>query len=389
VPARLQLAGQRFGRLVVLSDAGNDGHGQSRWRCLCDCGREAIVKAAYLRTGDTRSCGCAHLDRAAALNRGKKLGPSGHRADLSGLRFGRWTVLGYHHTTADGKGAWLCRCDCGTKRPVVGRDVRSGKSRSCGCLNIEETGRRSRTHGLSKTREYRIWGAMISRCYNPNVPHYGCYGGRGIRVCRRWRESFEAFLADVGACPAGMSIEREDVNGDYCPQNCRWATRLQQSQNRRNNIMLTLDGNTHCLAEWGRRLGLGKSALYSRLRKVLTESARSGDRTAYASFVRYVATAPGLSCYWCGRTVPIGKRHVDHIIPIVKGGADDVGNVCCSCESCNHRKWATMPEDFAGQYELFTVLRPSDGLPSAPARSLLGPCRRRRGRQGPAALPRP
>ena len=118
---------------------------------------------------------------------------------------------------------------------------------------------------MSKTRIYGVWSAMMRRCYNPNVKGFSDYGGRGIGVAERWR-TFEPFFADMGIPDPGMTLERNDTNGDYSPENCIWATRKIQARNKRNNIVLTLDGRTMKLFEWAETLGIARSTLYQRYR---------------------------------------------------------------------------------------------------------------------------
>ena len=163
-------------------------------------------------------------------------------ADIRGLRFGRWLVVGSAPVRLAGITKWACRCDCGTERMVAGGHLRGGRTNSCGCYNREVAGRRalerSTTHGHSPrgkaSPEYRAWRSMLNRCDHPCVNSYERYGGRGITVCSRWRESFEAFLADMGPKPSPKhSVDRIDNDGNYEPGNCRWATPIEQAQHKR------------------------------------------------------------------------------------------------------------------------------------------------------------
>lgn len=160
--------------------------------------------------------------------------------NLAGQRFEKLAVI----KLAPKKGrrtAWLCQCDCGESTIVttVGLRKKVNPIRSCGCLNIERTREVNTTHGMHGTREYSVWNAMLTRCRNSNSKDYARYGAVGIRVCERW-ETFENFYADMGPRPTGMTIERDDVTGDYCPGNCRWASYQEQAQNRSSNVFVTL-----------------------------------------------------------------------------------------------------------------------------------------------------
>jgi len=157
-----------------------------------------------------------------------------------------------------------CRCECGTWRVVAWSHLRSGHTTSCGCFNREVN--QARDLGRRQTPvEYKAWLAIRQRCYNPNCKAYDGYGGRGIRMCKRWMESFDAFLLDMGKCPSGHTIERQDNDGDYEPQNCVWATRKAQARNTRRNRLITFGGETLCLAEWSERTGIAPSTLTKRL----------------------------------------------------------------------------------------------------------------------------
>jgi hypothetical protein len=152
------------------------------------------------------------------------------RIDLTGRRFGRWTVGAY---VGGGKlCAWACICDCGKRVAVRGAELRGGRSKSCGCLHRELTKSRATKHGMCGTPEYNSWAAMMARCYNPQHAAYENYGGRGISVHEDWHEIL-SWVADVQTRPPGCSLDRIDVNGDYEPGNVRWADAKQQVQNRR------------------------------------------------------------------------------------------------------------------------------------------------------------
>jgi len=155
------------------------------------------------------------------------------RVDLKGRRFRRWRVLRRTKKPNDRKTYWVCVCRCGRKRAVSSHLLLSGRSGSCGCLRAELNTSRRRTHGLSGSVEYRTWKAIKNRCTNPRSQDWKLYGGRGIKVCRRWLRSFSAFYRDMGKRPPGLSIDRRDTNGNYTPRNCRWATPLTQARNRR------------------------------------------------------------------------------------------------------------------------------------------------------------
>lgn len=186
--------------------------------------------------------------------------------DIEGQRYGRLVVIG-HLGVVKGNRHWLCQCDCGELRSTQISALKSGKTQSCGCMAREMTSERSVTHGMTMSPEFNVWCSMKKRCNNPSHKSYKDYGGRGIRVCERWLNSFENFLSDVGERPSPKhSLDRfPDQNGNYEPDNVRWATIKEQQRNRRSNTLLTFNGVTLTIIEWSERTGLSKGCISMRI----------------------------------------------------------------------------------------------------------------------------
>ncbi len=185
--------------------------------------------------------------------------------DITGTRVGNWTVLRLAEIR-EHKAYWLCRCDCGKEAEVVSSVLRKGQSKSCGCMTKRRISDAVRTHGGTGTPEHRVWKSIITRCCNPKARCFPRYGGRGIRICERWRSSFAHFLADVGARPSVKhQIEREDNDGDYEPGNCRWATDAEQRRNKRTNRFVEHDGLRLTITDWSKRTGIDKTTLRNRI----------------------------------------------------------------------------------------------------------------------------
>lgn len=197
---------------------------------------------------------------------------------LEGQRFGRWTVIEQSGVDKRGEKLYRCECDCGTIKEVKSSNLRNGTSSSCGCLARELTSERSKTHGMSNSRLFNIWSGMRTRCNNPNDYHYKWYGERGVRVCDEWNdfETFQNWANDNGY-DEDLSIDRINTNGDYEPSNCRWVTQYEQMNNTRKNVKLTYNGDTKCLAEWAREIGIKDSTIRSRLARGSTVEEALGE----------------------------------------------------------------------------------------------------------------
>jgi hypothetical protein len=184
--------------------------------------------------------------------------------NLVGQRFGRLVVVARDGSRSS-FAAWSCQCDCGKTKTVIGVSLTGGKTTSCGCYAIEACRAVLVTHGMTKTRTWSSWSDMLKRCRNPNATGYENYGGRGITVCARW-ETFENFIADMGECPPGLTLERENVDRDYEPSNCRWATKAEQQNNKRNTRWVEIDGQRMSLGQACKRRSVSYSLVRDRLK---------------------------------------------------------------------------------------------------------------------------
>lgn len=197
--------------------------------------------------------------------------------DLTGQRFGRLTVIkrvedyiqpNGHHATM-----WLCKCECGNHTTVQAGHLKSGYTTSCGCFQKERTSTMFTKNGLFKKnglinlRLYNIWACMKTRCYNSNDKRYKDYGGRGIKICNEWRDDFQNFYdwSIANGYSEDLTIDRIDNDKGYFPENCRWVDRKTQQRNRRNNRIITINGESHCLSEWCEILNLNYAKVKARL----------------------------------------------------------------------------------------------------------------------------
>ena len=154
---------------------------------------------------------------------------------MENKKYGCWNVLSENKIYKNNKVYLSCKCDCGTERDVIIKNLKSGVSKNCGCLRNKKTSERNFKHGRRFTRTWRIWQAMKNRCGNPKATGYLLYGGRGITVCDEWKNIFKSFYNDVGDAPKDKSIDRIDNDGNYEPRNVKWSTKKEQAGNRRSN----------------------------------------------------------------------------------------------------------------------------------------------------------
>lgn len=251
--------GDRHGMWTIISAAPHKEIGATKKRLQavrvrCDCGNEKEILLNNLRVGHSKSCGC--LTRVKIS---------------SGDKFNKWTAIEDY----DGSRNILCRCDCGKEKLVGVGNLTRGLSRDCGCGRKEKVARLLTTHGASKasvrgsSKASSSYRNMRSRCLNPNYRDFKNWGGRGIKICDRWLgdNGFENFLADMGEPPRRSQLDRKDNDGNYCPENCRWATPKEQMNNQRNTRHITIGGVTKTVSEWADFSGISYQALEGRIRR--------------------------------------------------------------------------------------------------------------------------
>lgn len=185
--------------------------------------------------------------------------------DRAGDRYGKLVAIApFRNLTGRPSSYWLCQCDCGNTVYVVATHF-DGRTRSCGCLRGDSNRAIRTTHGMTHTTTHHVWKSMVQRCTNPKNKSWNDYGGRGIALCDNWR-IFANFLADMGACPPGMSIERHDNNAGYHKDNCHWATRKEQNNNKRSNVIVEYAGKRMNVSQLAEQCGIAHTTLRARLR---------------------------------------------------------------------------------------------------------------------------
>lgn len=186
--------------------------------------------------------------------------------DITGMRFGSLTAIRRYSQSKNKTWKWLCRCDCGEETVSFITTLHASETACCKSCRSKIISKQRTKHGMTRTPTYLSWRSMIGRCDNSKNLDYYLYGGRGIKICERWK-TFENFLADMGERPPGTSLDRENSNGDYEPENCRWSTPTEQANNRRNSALITFDGRIQTLSEWSKEVKIGRATLDQRLKR--------------------------------------------------------------------------------------------------------------------------
>lgn len=205
--------------------------------------------------------------------------------NLTGKRFGKLVAIKTAGKTKNGAYLWQCKCDCGNEIIANVGNLKNGHTKSCGCLRVDRCKTNFTKHGLEHTRLYGIWSDMRLRCYDEKNIAYHRYGGRGITICDEWKNDVKAFYdwATANGYKDSLTIDRIDNDGNYCPENCRWATVKEQASNRRSNILVTHNGKTQTMKKWANEVGTPYKVVWARMQKLgwsaeraLTEPVKKG-----------------------------------------------------------------------------------------------------------------
>lgn len=257
---KLIIPGSKYHQLTTVGAYGKSDERRYQLATFrCDCGNVKDFPISYVTLGKIKSCGCAPSPTREHVEPGTLFGDTVYLRDIVNAKSGAQRRA-------------IFRCSCGAEFESKLCHIKGGKTKSCGCFATAKLVERSYVHGHATrkngTDTYNVYSGMIGRCENPANHKYPDYGGRGIKVCDRWRSSFANFLVDMGEKPIGKTLDRyPDVNGDYSPGNCRWATPKEQALNRRTNVFIEYNGRRQTVSEWADELGVPRGTLYSRLHK--------------------------------------------------------------------------------------------------------------------------
>lgn len=245
------LVGKHFNLVTVLHKDQSYAHGagrEARYVCRCDCGNIFTAKKSAIVHSKTYSCGCEQQ----------------LQYDLAGKRFKKLVVMEKQGTDTRGEIRWKCKCDCGNETTVLSSNLRNKHTTSCGCLKGEKPN--AKLLGRKHKRLYEIWTNMKTRCNNPNYQCFHAYGGKGVAVCSDWND-FEQFLewALKSGYTRSLTIDRKDNSMGYSPENCRWVDMQTQQNNRTNNHLITVEGQTKTMAEWARASEIPYATILNRL----------------------------------------------------------------------------------------------------------------------------
>lgn len=243
----MNITGQRYGKLTVKSYVG-----KSKWLCVCDCGNETVVRQGNLTGCHTKSCGCYKTE------------------NIIGKKFGRLVVIQNVGKNKRNHNLYLCKCDCGNEKIICSGSIKSGNTKSCGCLTKEIASQNNRKHGKRNTKLYSTYNSMKQRCANIKDKYAHIYSLRNIKVCEEWlgENGFLNFYewAINNGYKEYLSIDRIDNNKGYSPDNCRWVTMETQQNNRRNNRLISYKGETKTLSQWAKSVNINVGCLWSRLK---------------------------------------------------------------------------------------------------------------------------
>ena len=254
-----QIIGEKFNRLTVIKKCDfKTKDGKDLWECKCDCGNIIVATYRQLYHNDIKSCGC--------LIRENRYFKKIHAIDsLIGKKYGRLTII--KRVDIESKQiVVLCKCDCGNEAKVLLSSLKTGNTKSCGCISHEMLLERNLKHNLHNTKLYSVWKAMRQRCNNNKNKDYKWYGEKGIKVCKEW-DDFEVFYnwAINNGYEDGLTIDRIDTKGDYCPDNCRWITIQEQQNNKSNCRIIEYKGEVNTLTYFSKKYHIKRSTLYDRI----------------------------------------------------------------------------------------------------------------------------